>query len=37
MPKIAQLQAKNKFDFMILLGEVCHPRASQYINRILKE
>ena len=34
IPKVAQLQAKNNFDFMLLLGNVCHTRASSFIKTI---
>ena len=36
VPKVAQLQAKNYFDFMILLGNVCHPRSSPFVNNLSK-
>jgi hypothetical protein len=36
MPKVAQLHSKNSFDLMLLLGDVCHPRASPFISNISK-
>jgi hypothetical protein len=29
--KVQQLQLKNSFDFLLMAGEVCHPRAAPYI------
>ena len=37
IPKVAQLQSKNKFDFMILLGKVCESRSSPFIHEITKQ
>lgn len=34
LPKVCQLQEKNQFDFMLLLGNVCHPRAAPCISKI---
>jgi len=34
VPKITQLQSKNNFDFMIMLGNVCHSRASPYVKDV---
>jgi hypothetical protein len=31
MGKVQQLHQKNQFDFILLTGEVCHPRAAPYI------
>lgn len=36
MPKVTQIQGKNQFDLMLLLGNVCHPRASPYIATIAR-
>ena len=36
IPKVTQLHSKNSFDFMLLVGKVCHPRISTYINSISK-
>jgi hypothetical protein len=32
MGKVQQLQLKNQFDFMLLTGEVCHPRAASFLS-----